>query len=196
MINFKWRHFQKALILLAIRWYLAYSLSYRDIEELMLERGVKVDHSTINRWVIKYAPLLEEAFRKSHKKSVNDSWRMDETYIKVKGVWHYLYRAVDKFGNTIDFMLSEKRDKPAAKAFSVSSNFLLYQMGHPSHHLIQKEGTSFNAFGAWHVLRPLRRRASRSSQLPQMTPRPFVGLVFFLFHRLGFCRKKLSNRVK
>ena len=70
MINFKWRHFQKNLILLAIRWYLAYSLSYRDIEELMLERDVKVDHSTINRWVIKYAPLLEEAFRKSHKKSV------------------------------------------------------------------------------------------------------------------------------
>ena len=100
-----------------MRWYLAYSLSYRDIEELMLERGVKVDHSTINRWVIKYAPLLEEAFRKSHKKSVNNSWRMDETYIKVKGVWHYFYRAVDKFGNTIDFMLSEKRDKTAAKAF-------------------------------------------------------------------------------
>ena len=117
MISFKWRHFQKNLILLAMRWYLAYSLSYRDIEELMLERGVKVDHSTINRWVVKYAPLLEEAFRKSYKKSVNNSWRMDETYIKVKGVWHYFYRAVDKFGNTIDFMLSEKRDKPAAKAF-------------------------------------------------------------------------------
>ncbi len=83
----------------------------------MLERGVNVDHSTLNRWVIHYAPLLEEAFRKNHKKKVNSSWRMDETYIKIKGVWYYLYRAVDKFGDTVDFMLSENRDKPAAKAF-------------------------------------------------------------------------------
>ena len=103
---------------MAVRWYLAYALSYRDIEGLMLERGVEVDHSTINRWVIKYAPLLEEKFRKKHKSGVGSSWRMDETYIKVKGDWHYLYRAVDKEGNTIDFMLSKKRDKQAAKRFS------------------------------------------------------------------------------
>ncbi len=83
----------------------------------MLERGVNVDHSTLNCWVVNYAPLLEEAFRKNHKKKINSSWRMDETYIKIKGVWHYLYRAVDKFGDTVDFMLSENRDKPAAKAF-------------------------------------------------------------------------------
>lgn len=100
-----------------VRWYLAYPLSYRDIEELALERGLKVDHSTINRWVIKYSPQLEESFRKHHKKQVGRSWRMDETYIKVKGQWVYLYRAVDKEGNTIDFMLSEKRDEPAARAF-------------------------------------------------------------------------------
>ncbi len=117
MISFKWRHFPKDLILMSVRWYVAYSLSYRNIEELLLERGVNVDHSTLNRWVVHYAPLLEEEFRKNHKKKVNNSWRMDETYIKVKGVWHYLYRAVDKFGNTVDFMLSENRDKPAAKAF-------------------------------------------------------------------------------
>ncbi len=78
-----------------IRWYLAYSLSYRDIEELALERGLKVDHSTINRWVIEYAPQLEETFRKRHKRCVGISWRMDETYIKVKGQWVYLYRAID-----------------------------------------------------------------------------------------------------
>ena len=102
---------------MSVRWYLAYSLSYRDIEELMLERHVNVDHSTLNRWVIHYSPLLESKFRKHHKQMVGCSWRMDETYIKIKGVWYYLYRAVDKAGNTIDFMLSKHRDKPAAKAF-------------------------------------------------------------------------------
>ena len=76
-----------------------------------------MDHSTVNRWVIKYAPQLEETFRKRHKRPVGISWRMDETYIKVKGQWVYLYRAVDKEGNTVDFMLSEKRDEPTARAF-------------------------------------------------------------------------------
>ncbi len=117
MINFKWNHFQKDLILLVVRWYLAYSLSYRDLEDMMLERNIKVDHSTINRWVIQYAPLLENEFRKNYKRPVGVSWRMDETYIKIKGVWHYLYRAVDKIGNTVDFMLSKKRDETAARNF-------------------------------------------------------------------------------
>jgi putative transposase len=107
----------KDVILLVVRWYLSYSLSYRDIEEMMLERGTKVDHSTLNRWVIEYAPLLESEFRKNHKKKTGSSWRMDETYIKIKGVWNYLYRAVDKEGNTIDFMLSKHRDEASAKAF-------------------------------------------------------------------------------
>jgi len=96
---------------------MSYSLSYSDVEELAMERGLKVDHSTINSWVIEYAPKLEEAFRKRQKRAVGISWRMDETYIKVKGQWVYLYRAVDKEGNTVDFMLSEKRDEPAARAF-------------------------------------------------------------------------------
>jgi len=117
MLVFKWRHFKKDIILMAVRWYLAYSLSYRDIEELMAERGVSVDHSTLNRWVMKYAPELEAEFRRKHKKRVGSSWRMDETYVKIKGIWHYLYRAVDKSGNTVDFMLSKKRDKKAAKRF-------------------------------------------------------------------------------
>ncbi len=110
-----------------VRWYLAYSLSYRDIEELALERGLKVDHSTINRWVIEYAPQLEDSFRKRHKRPVRISWRMDESYIKVKGQWVYLYRAVDKKGKTVDFLLSEKRDESAARAFfekAIGSNGL------------------------------------------------------------------------
>jgi putative transposase len=101
---------------MGVCWYVAYPLSTRHIEELMEERGVKVDHSTINRWVIKYSPQLEEAFHR-RKRAVWVSWRMDETYIKVKGVWHYLYRAVDKQGQTIDFLLTEHRDQEAALQF-------------------------------------------------------------------------------
>src|SRR5215467_5258386 len=103
-------------ILTGVRWYVAYPLSTRHVEELMLERGVHVDHSTINRWVVTYSPQLEEAFHR-RKRPVWVSWRMDETYIKVKGAWKYLYRAVDKYGATIDFLLTEHRDKDAALRF-------------------------------------------------------------------------------
>jgi putative transposase len=113
-------HFPKCIVLQAVYWYLRYSLSYHDIEELMKERGVEVDHATVQRWVVKYTPLLEIEFRKK-KKAVGTSWRMDETYIKVKGLWHYLYRAVDKEGNTIDFLLTRKRDKKAAKRFLIKA---------------------------------------------------------------------------
>ena len=113
---FKWRHFQSDLILLNVRWYLRYSLSYRDLEEMMRERGVKVAHTTIYRWVQAYSPELDKRCRR-HLKPTNDSWRVDETYVKVKGVWKYLYRAVDSAGNTLDFMLSAKRDAKAAKRF-------------------------------------------------------------------------------
>jgi len=113
---FKWRHFQSDIILLNVRWYLRYSLSYRDLAEMMLERGVKVDHTTIYRWVQAYSPELDKRCR-CHLKPTNDSWRVDETYVKVKGIWKYLYRAVDSEGNTLDFMLSAKRDAKAAKRF-------------------------------------------------------------------------------
>src|SRR5437016_6902856 len=115
-IDFKGAHFPPEVILMGIRWYVAYPLSTRHVEELMEERGVKVDHSTINRWVIKYSPQLEEAFHR-RKRSVWVSWRMDETYIKVKGEWKYLYRAVDKCGQTIDFLLTAQRDTEAALRF-------------------------------------------------------------------------------
>ncbi|NJO95057.1 MAG: IS6 family transposase [Pleurocapsa sp. CRU_1_2] len=113
---FKWRHFQKDVILLNVRWYLKYPLSYRNLEEIMLERGLKVDHSTIGRWGLNYSPQIEERTRR-HLKLTNDSWKVDETYIKIKGKWKYLYRAVDSQGNTLDFMLSAKRNKQAAKRF-------------------------------------------------------------------------------
>ncbi len=113
---FKWRHFQPDIILLCVRWYLRYSLSYRDLEEMMRERGLHVDHTTIYRWVQKYAPELERRCR-PHLKSTTDSWRVDETYIKVKKQWMYLYRAVDSQGKTLDFWLSPTRDGEAAKRF-------------------------------------------------------------------------------
>ena len=115
-MSFKGAHFPPEVILMGVRWYLAYPLSTRHVEELMEERGVKVDHSTINRWVVKYSPQLEQEFHR-RKRPVWASWRMDETYIKVKGEWKYLYRAVDKYGKTIDFVLTEKRDKEAALQF-------------------------------------------------------------------------------
>jgi len=115
-ISFKGAHFPPEIILMGVRWYLAYPLSTRHVEELMEERGVELDHSTVNRWVITYSPLLDEAFHR-RKRPVWVSWRMDETYIKVKGEWKYLYRAVDTYGKTIDFLLTEHRDEQAAKRF-------------------------------------------------------------------------------
>ncbi len=110
---FKWKHFQGEIILLCVRWYLKYALSYRNLEEIMAERGLGVDHTTIYRWVMAYAPELETRSR-NYLKPTNDSWRVDETYIKVKGKWKYLDRAVDSNGNTLEFMFSAKRDKLAA----------------------------------------------------------------------------------
>ncbi len=113
---FKWRHFQPEIIILNVRWYLRYPLSNRDLEEMMLERGLKIDHSTINRWVLAFSPELEKRTRR-YLRPANGSYRIDETYIKVKKKWKYLYRAVDSGGQTIDFMLSAKRDRHAAKRF-------------------------------------------------------------------------------
>ena len=113
---FKWRHFEANIILLCVRWYLRYALSYRDLEEMMRERGLQVDHTTIYRWVQRYAPELEKRCRPPLKVTT-DSWRVDETYVKVKGTWMYLYRAVDAQGNTLEFLLSVSRDAGAAKRF-------------------------------------------------------------------------------
>src|SRR6266446_5832314 len=113
---FKWRQFEPEMILLAVGWYLRFSLSYRDVEELLAERGLRADHVTVWRWVQRYAPELERRLR-PQLRPTNDSWRVDETYIRVKGKWVYLYRAVDSTGATIDFLLSAKRDVAAAERF-------------------------------------------------------------------------------
>lgn len=138
MISFKGRHHQQDMILQSVRWYVAYSLSYRDLEELMQERGYALDHSTIQRWVIYFAPRIEKAFRKNKKRTGN-RWRLDVTYITIKGEWKYLYRAVDKQGQTIDLLLTTRRDKKAARGFlnkAIGSN------GKPSLINIDKSGAN------------------------------------------------------
>ena len=114
--EFKWKHYEPEMILLTVRWYLRYNLSFRDLVEIMEERGLSIAHTTIMRWVHQYGPELDKRVR-CHLKQTNDSWRVDETYIKVKGQWMYLYRAVDSDGNTIDFFLSKTRDSKSAKRF-------------------------------------------------------------------------------
>tara|TARA_R110002012_G_C11590360_1_gene606174 strand:+ start:494 stop:1174 length:681 start_codon:yes stop_codon:yes gene_type:complete len=116
MITFKGAHFPKEVILFAVFFYVRYTVSYRDLEEIMAERGVVVDHATLNRWIAKYSPLIAINARR-RKTPTERSWRMDEIYIKVKGEWVYLYRAVDKLGKTLDFMLSTRRKKAAATKF-------------------------------------------------------------------------------
>ena len=109
-------HYPLEVMLTCVRWYAAYPLSLRHIEEMMAERGVGVDHATVHRWALKILPVLAAVFRR-RKRPVGMSWRMDETYIKVAGQWKYLYRAVDPEGDTIDFLLRAKRDCAAARRF-------------------------------------------------------------------------------
>ncbi len=138
VIEFKGVHYPKSVILHAVFLYLRYAVSYRDLEEIMAERGVKVDHATLNRWVEKFAPLIA-ARAQARKRPTATSWWMDETYIKVKGKWTYLYRAVDRDGQTLDFLLSERRDLSAARRFfkrAIGTN------GVPDRIVIDKSGAN------------------------------------------------------
>jgi transposase-like protein len=113
---FKGRHFDRSVILLCVRWYLTYNLSLRNLEEMMAVRGIAVDHATVHRWVIRYSPELLERFNRS-KRPVSRRWHIDETYIKVRGRWMYLYRFIDSNGDTVEFWFSERRHLTAAKRF-------------------------------------------------------------------------------
>lgn len=147
MIDFKGVHYPRAVILYAVFFYLRYAVSYRDLEEIMAERGVEVDHATLNRWVVKFAPLIAPRAQE-RKRPTATSWRMDETYIKVKGQWTYLYRAVDRNGQTIDFMLSERRNLAAARRFlkqAISTN------GVPDRVVIDKSGANLAGLQAVNV---------------------------------------------
>ena len=113
---FKGRQFDRSVILLCVRWYLAYNLSLRNLEEMMAERGISVDHATIHRWVVRYSPELLKRFN-ARKRAVTGKWHVDETYIKVRGRWMYLYRAIGSNGDTVEFWFSEQRNLTAAKRF-------------------------------------------------------------------------------
>ena len=138
---FKGHCFPKSIIIQAVYYKFRFGLSYRDIEELMAIRGIKVDHATIQRWVFKFTPLLEKEFNK-RKKVVGKRWRMDETYIKVKGQWRYLYRAVDKQGHTIDFLLTKRRQRMSAQSFLIKA---ISNNGKPELINIDKSGANKHA---------------------------------------------------
>ena len=148
MIEFKGVHHPKSVILHAVFFYVRYAVSYRDLEEIMAERGVKVDHATLNRWVVKFAPLIAARVQ-ARKRPTALSWRMDETYIKVKGKWTYLYRAVDRDGQTLDFLLSERRNLSAARRFfkrAIATN------GVPDRVVIDKSGANLAGLQAVNVI--------------------------------------------
>ncbi|MCG7522825.1 IS6 family transposase [Ruegeria sp. Ofav3-42] len=138
MISFKGAQYPKDVILYAVFFYVRYGVSYRDLEEIMLERDISVDHTTLNRWVTRYPGVIAEVARR-RKAPCDRSWRMDETYIKVKGAWVYLYRATDKHGKTLDFMLSQRRNKPAATKFLAR---VLETNGMPRKIVIDKSGAN------------------------------------------------------
>ncbi|MCP2091654.1 UNVERIFIED_ORG: transposase-like protein [Paraburkholderia sediminicola] len=137
-------HYPLDVILMCVRWYVAYPLSLRQIEEMVAERGICVDHSTVHRWALKLLPVLAKVLRR-RKRPARKCWRMDETYIRVKGEWRYLYRAVDKDGNTIDFLLHANRDKTAARRYFEKS---IARNGVPETVTIDKSGSDLAALHA------------------------------------------------
>ena len=167
MIDFSGVQFPKAVILYAVFFYVRYAVSYRDLEEIMAERGVVLDHATLNRWVVKFSPLIALQAQ-ARKRPTASSWRMDETYIKVKGQWTYLYRAVDRNGETLDFMLSERRDLAAARKFfrrAIAAN------GVPDRVVIDKSGANLVGLQAVNVIlkftQPGQDDQDPAGQVPQ-----------------------------
>ncbi|KAF2988832.1 hypothetical protein MJC1_04076 [Methylocystis sp. MJC1] len=188
MIDFKGSHFERDVILWGVRWYVAYPMSYRQLEEMMEERGVDVDHSTLNRWVVKYAPLLEKQFR-ARKLAIGSSWRLDETYVKVKGCWKYLYRAVDKAGATVDFLLTAKRDCKAALRFLRKA---IGQHGAPEKITIDKSGANTAAIERYNAEHEadieIRRRKYLTDVFDKTLSAPLEKLFCATFSRTSIIR--------
>lgn len=152
-------HYPLDVIPLCVRWYVVYPLSLRHLEQMIAERGISVDHTSVHRWALKLLPVLEGTFRRC-KRAVGRSWRMDDTYIRVRGEWTYLYRAVDESGNTIDFLLRAYRDKVAARRYFEKT---IAQNGEPETVTIDKSGSNLAALQALNADRetPIRIRQKK-----------------------------------
>jgi putative transposase len=181
-MDFKGSHFEKEIILWGVRWYVAYPISYRQLEEMMQERGVAVDHSTLNRWVIKYAPECEKQFRR-RQCPVGRSWRMDETYVRIKGEWAYLYRAVDTEGHTIDFLLTSTRDRDAAEAFLYKA---IRRQGLPEKITIDKSGSNTAAIKYYNKVHKTAIAIRQSKYLNNMVEQDHRAVKRLTRPMLGF----------
>ncbi|OKO74930.1 IS6 family transposase [Bradyrhizobium sp. AS23.2] len=183
---FKGRHFDRSLILLCVRWYLAYGLSLRNLEEMMAERGIAIDHATVHRWVIRYSAVLLQRFN-PQKRSVGLKWHMDETYIKVRGAWMYLYRAIDSTGDTVEFWFSERRDLAAAKRFLTNA---LKRHGRPERIVIDGSQTNREAIVSCHKTNRLQDRSRR-----RLTPIR-VRQSLYLSNRIEQDHRAIKRRVR
>jgi putative transposase len=181
---FKGRHFDKSVILLCVRWYLAYNLSLRNLEEMMAERGIAVDHATIHRWVVQYAPELLERFN-LRKRSVNRRWHVDETYIKVRGQWMYLYRAIDSNGDTVEFWFSERRNLTAAKRFLRKA---LKRHGRPERIVIDSSQTNREAILSCDTADRLQERSQRDLKPIRIRQSAYLNNRIEQDHRAISCR--------
>jgi transposase-like protein len=183
---FKGRHFDRSVILLCVRWYLAYNLSLRDLEEMIAERGISVDHATIHGWVVRYSPELLERFN-LRKRSVSRKWHMDETYIKVRGQWRYLYRAIDSNGDTIEFWFSERRNLAAAKRFLRK---VLKRHGRPERIVIDGSQTNREAILSCDTESRLQDRSTRELKPIRIRQSPYLN------NRIEQDHRSIKRRVR
>jgi transposase-like protein len=174
------------VILLCVRWYLAYGLSLRDMKEMMAERGISIDHSTIHRWVIHFSPVLLDRFNR-RKRAVGSKWHMDETYIKVRGQWMYLYRAIDSVGATVEFWFSAQRDLPAAKRFLRKA---LERHGRPDHIVIDGSQTNREAIISCDAESRLRDRLRQSLKLIRIRQNQYLN------NRIEQDHRRIKRRVR
>jgi len=199
---FKRLHYPFDVMLMCVRWYVANGLSVRNLEEMMAERGIEVDHSTVHRWAIKLLPILEKAFRR-RKRPEGKSWRVDETYIKIKGKWKYLYRAVDKAGQTVHFLLRGQRDKAAAQRYFDKS---IDQNGEPQTITIDKSGANLAALEALNAERdtPIKIRQNKylnniidqDHRAIKRRTRPMLGFKTFRCARILLGGIELMHMIK
>uniref|UniRef100_Q11AJ6 Transposase n=1 Tax=Chelativorans sp. (strain BNC1) TaxID=266779 RepID=Q11AJ6_CHESB len=186
LVDVQGRHFDQGIILLCVRWYLAYNLSLRDLEDTMAERGIHVDHSTVHRWVVHFSPLLLERFNR-RKRPVTGKWHVDETYIWVRGRWMYLYRAIDSIGDTVEFFFSENRDLPAGRRVIRKA---LNRHGRPDRIVIDGSQTNPEAIIA----------CDGESRLRSQTQRPLkpirVRQSHYLNNRIEQDHRRIKRRVR